>query len=75
MTTRKNVLPGFNLSLGYTIFYLSLIVLIPLSAAFIKTTSISGSQWLICIAVASSVLWAEEIRKAITRFTRKESNS
>jgi sulfate transport system permease protein len=41
MTTRKNVLPGFNLSLGYTIFYLSLIVLIPLSAAFIKTTELS----------------------------------
>jgi hypothetical protein len=37
--------------------------------------SISGSQWLICIAVASSVLWTEEIRKAITRFTRKDSNS
>ena len=37
----KNVLPGFNLSLGYTIFYLSLIVLIPLSAAFIKTTELS----------------------------------
>lgn len=41
MNTRKNVLPGFNLSLGYTIFYLSLIVLIPLSAAFIKTTELS----------------------------------
>ena len=32
-----SVLPGFNLALGFTIFYLSLIVLIPLSAAFIKT--------------------------------------
>ncbi len=36
-----NVLPGFNLSLGYTLLYLSLIVLIPLSAAFIKTTELS----------------------------------
>jgi sulfate/thiosulfate transport system permease protein len=41
MAKHKNVLPGFNLSLGYTIFYLSLIVLIPLSAAFIKTTELS----------------------------------
>ncbi len=41
MTKHKNILPGFNLSLGYTIFYLSLIVLIPLSAAFIKTSSLS----------------------------------
>ncbi|WP_093558980.1 sulfate ABC transporter permease subunit CysT [Pseudoduganella namucuonensis] len=30
-------MPGFNLSLGFTIFYLSLIVLIPLSAVFFKT--------------------------------------
>ena len=38
--TRKNVLPGFSLSLGYTILYLSLLVLIPLAAAFIKTTEL-----------------------------------
>ena len=31
------VMPGFNLSLGFTIFYLTLIVLIPLSAVFLKT--------------------------------------
>ena len=41
MAKHRNVLPGFNLSLGFTIFYLSLIVLIPLSAAFIKTTELS----------------------------------
>jgi hypothetical protein len=34
---KTNILPGFGLSLGITIFYLSVIVLIPLSAAFIKT--------------------------------------
>lgn len=42
---RQNILPGFNLSLGFTIFYLSLIVLIPLSAAFIKTTELSLSEF------------------------------
>ena len=31
------VLPGFGLTLGFTIFYLALIVLIPLSAVFLKT--------------------------------------
>jgi sulfate transport system permease protein len=41
MAKKHNVLPGFNLSLGYTLLYLSLIVLIPLSAAFIKTTELS----------------------------------
>lgn len=40
-----NVLPGFNLSLGYTLLYLSLIVLIPLSAAFFKTTELSLAEF------------------------------
>jgi sulfate transport system permease protein len=35
--TASRVMPGFNLSLGFTLFYLGLIVLIPLSAVFIKT--------------------------------------
>jgi len=37
----RRVLPGFGLSLGYTIVYLSLIVLIPLSAVFIKTAELT----------------------------------
>ena len=39
------VLPGFNLTLGYTLFYLSIIVLIPLSAVFIKTASLGLAQF------------------------------
>ena len=39
------VLPGFNLTLGYTLFYLSVIVLIPLSAVFIKTSSLGLAQF------------------------------
>jgi len=38
---RKNILPGFGLSLGYTMFYLSLVVLIPLSTIFFKTATLS----------------------------------
>lgn len=34
-----SVLPGFNLALGFTLLYLSLIVLIPLSALFFKTAT------------------------------------
>lgn len=45
MNTQKNVLPGFKLSLGYTLLYLSLIVLIPLSAAFIKTAELSLAEF------------------------------
>lgn len=35
------VLPGFRLSLGFTLFYLALIVLIPLSALFLKTFTLT----------------------------------
>lgn len=38
---RRSVLPGFDLALGLTLFYLCLIVLIPLSAAFLRTTSLT----------------------------------
>ena len=39
--TPGRVIPGFGLSLGFTIFYLALIVLIPLSAVFLKTFTMS----------------------------------
>lgn len=40
----KSVLPGFGLSLGYTVFYLSLIVLIPLAAMILKSTSLGWAN-------------------------------
>jgi sulfate transport system permease protein len=42
---RNRVLPGFRLTLGYTIFYLSIIVLIPLAAVFWKTSTLSWAQF------------------------------
>jgi sulfate transport system permease protein len=39
------VLPGFNLTLGFTLTYLSLIVLIPLSALIFKTFALSWPQF------------------------------
>ena len=43
----RRVLPGFNLTLGYTLLYLSLIVLIPISALLFKTFTLSWDQfWL-----------------------------
>ncbi len=41
----SSVLPGFGVSLGITLVYLSLIVLIPLSAAFIKSAALSPAQF------------------------------
>jgi sulfate transport system permease protein len=40
-----SILPGFNLALGFTLLYLSLIVLIPLSAAFIRTAELSWPEF------------------------------
>jgi len=42
---QKSILPGFGLSLGFTVLYLSLIVLIPLAAVFLKTTSLTWQQF------------------------------
>ena len=42
---RFHVLPGFHLALGYTLGYLSLIVLLPLSAVLLKTTSLTLEQF------------------------------
>jgi len=39
------VLPGFKLTLGFTLFYLGLIVLIPLGAVFWKTTTLTWPQF------------------------------
>jgi sulfate/thiosulfate transport system permease protein len=46
----KKVLPGFNLTLGYTLLYLSLIVLIPLSALVFKTFTLSWEQFWVAIS-------------------------
>ena len=42
---RFRVLPGFRLTLGYTLLYLSLIVLIPLACVFVKTSTLSWEQF------------------------------
>ena len=47
---KNSVLPGFGPALGYTIFYLSIIVLIPLSALFFKTATLTWDQFLVAVA-------------------------
>ena len=46
----RRVLPGFNLTLGYTVLYLSLIVLIPLSALVFKTFTLSWAQFWVAVS-------------------------
>jgi len=50
MIRQKSVIPGFNLTLGYTLTYLSLVVLIPLAAMFLKTFELSFEQFWAIIA-------------------------
>ena len=58
MSQRSRVLPGFGLSLGFTLAYLSLIVLIPLSAVFIKSLGIGWEGlW--------EILSSERIQKSL----------
>ncbi len=45
MPRAHRVLPGFGLSLGFTLAYLSLIILIPLSAVFIKTAGMEPERF------------------------------
>ncbi|WP_224957787.1 sulfate ABC transporter permease subunit CysT [Geomonas subterranea] len=46
---KNNVLPGFTPALGYTIFYLSLVVLIPLSGLFFKTATLSWADFVAAV--------------------------
>ena len=47
---RHTVLPGFDLALGFALLYISLIVLIPLSATFLKTFTLSWSEFVAAVA-------------------------
>ncbi|MFO0433060.1 MAG: sulfate ABC transporter permease subunit CysT [bacterium] len=42
---RRSVLPGFGPAMGYTLFYLSLIVLIPLAALALKTATLTWDSF------------------------------
>jgi sulfate transport system permease protein len=43
---KQTVLPGFGLTMGYTLLYLSLIVLIPLAALFLKSAGLTWEEFL-----------------------------
>ncbi len=48
----RRVLPGFNLTLGFTLLYLGLIVLLPLSALVLKTLTLTWAQFWAAVASA-----------------------
>jgi sulfate/thiosulfate transport system permease protein len=48
--SQRSILPGFGLALGFTLFYLGLIVLVPLSAAFLRTFGMTWEQFVQAVA-------------------------
>lgn len=52
---QPSVLPGFGLTLGFTVFYLGLIVLLPLSGLFVKTSTLSWGQFWETITTARAI--------------------
>ena len=54
LSKRRGVLPGFGLSMGITVVYLSLIVLLPLATIFLETSTIGWSRfWAIALSPRS----------------------
>lgn len=53
----KRALPGFRIGLGYTVFYLSVLVLIPLAACMLKASSLSWSEFV-------AAVWSERAQAA-----------
>jgi sulfate transport system permease protein len=56
----RSILPGFGLSLGFTLAYLGLIVLIPLSAAFVKTAGM-GLHEFVSVVTSPRVIAAYKL--------------
>src|SRR6476659_5119665 len=53
----RRVLPGFSLTLGYTVFYLSVLVLIPIAACFVRAGQLSAHEFW-------RAVWTERARAA-----------
>lgn len=53
----RRVLPGFSLTLGYTVFYLSVLVILPITACFVKAGSLSFDEFW-------AAVWTERARAA-----------
>src|SRR5689334_8166830 len=57
---QRGVLPGFGLSLGYTLLYVGLLVLLPLSALVVKTSSL-GISGILDVVTEKRALAAYEL--------------
>jgi sulfate/thiosulfate transport system permease protein len=53
----RRVLPGFSLTLGYMVFYLSVLVLLPIAAVFLRSSTLSWEEF-------TRAVWSERARAA-----------
>jgi len=53
----RRVLPGFSLTLGYSVFYLSVLVVIPIAACFLKASTLSLDEFV-------RAVWTDRARAA-----------
>jgi sulfate transport system permease protein len=56
-SVNRRVLPGFSLTLGYSVFYLSVLVIIPLAAAFLKAGTLTFDEFV-------RAVWTDRARAA-----------
>jgi sulfate transport system permease protein len=56
-SVNRRVLPGFSLTLGYTVFYLSVLVLLPIAAVFFKAATLSFDDF-------ARAVWTDRTRAA-----------
>ena len=56
-TLNRRVLPGFSLSLGYSLFYLTVLVLLPILACLFKAGSLTWEQF-------AAAVWTERTKAA-----------
>ena len=56
-SVNRRVLPGFSLTLGYSVFYLSVLVLIPIAACFLKASTLSLDEFV-------RAVWTDRARAA-----------
>jgi ABC-type sulfate transport system permease component len=43
------ILPGFRVSLGYTLVYLTVLLIVPLAACLVKVSSLTASQFIAAV--------------------------
>lgn len=57
--SNQRILPGFRLSLGFALIYITLLVIIPLTACVVKAGSLTGSEFV-------RAVWSERAKSAYT---------